>query len=94
MEIPRQRPLILLVKVRSRKSKAFGIGEGRDMMSVIFQNLVRASNRTQDFNITKKIVFTELIPVYVKNYKRHMYKNAEFLTIKAGGTYNYHWPLG
>jgi hypothetical protein len=33
MKVPRQCPLVLLVKVGLRESKAFGSGEGREMRS-------------------------------------------------------------
>jgi hypothetical protein len=59
---------------------------------MIFKNSVRTSKRTPHFTITKinwLTPFKEIIAVYVKNHGEPINKNAQLLTVKAAGTYNY-----
>jgi hypothetical protein len=60
------------------------------------KNTVRTAKKTQHF-IIKKIkwltLFKEIIAVYTENRTKHINKNAELLTVRGEGTYNYQWAL-
>jgi hypothetical protein len=67
---------------------------------IIFKNSVRTTKKTLHFTITKinwLTLFKEIIAVYSENLTKHTnilcVKNAELLTVKAGGTYSYQRAL-
>jgi hypothetical protein len=59
-------------------------------------NTILAAKKTHHFTITKisrLILFQETIAVYSENHSKHISKKCRVLTVKAGGTYSYHWDL-
>jgi hypothetical protein len=60
---------------------------------MLFKNSVRTSKRTPHFTITNinwLTLFKEIIAVYSENHMEHK-QNAALLTVRADGTYIYHW---
>jgi hypothetical protein len=67
---------------------------------MIYKNSVRTSQETQYDSATKTkllMLFWETMSVYCENDMKHTdalcVQNAEFLWVKAGGTYRNHWVL-
>jgi hypothetical protein len=64
---------------------------------LIFKNSVRTAKKTPHFTITKiswLTLFREIIAVYTENHTKSINtlygQNAEFLNLKAGGSYTSH----
>jgi hypothetical protein len=64
---------------------------------MLFNNSVRTAKKTPHFTVTKinrLTLFKEIIAVYSEYHMKHINtfcgQNAEFLIIKAGGTYSFH----
>jgi hypothetical protein len=62
---------------------------------VTFTNSARTAKKTPHITVTKTnrlTLFKEMIAVYCENHTKPV-TNSQLLTVKAGGTYSYHYAL-